>query len=248
MAGSFQHRLRDEQGASWAVSERDVVALVAHELKHPLAAIEMAMPLMADSAQRASREKARRVIERQLVYMRRLVKDLLDAERARRGDLHLEVARLDLRSLVVEAGHTFAQLAKQRGVKLATATPSVPVVVMGDAVRLQQVLSNVLENALNHTNAGEMIEVRLRSSNQQAVISVSDTGEGISADVLPHVFEPFHHHGSAGGLGIGLNVSRHLVELHGGRITAHSAGPGRGAEFVLTLPISSSVARERMAN
>lgn len=233
----------------WAASELDVVALVAHELKHPLAAIEVAVPVMADAPAYASRTKARRVIERQLIYMRRLINDLLDAERARRGELQLDVVRLDLRSIVEEAARTFAELAKQRGVNVAKAIPPVPVAVSGDRVRLQQVLSNVLDNALKRTNSGGTIEVRLQSGSHQATICVSDTGEGIPSEVLPHVFEPFRHHGNGGGLGIGLNVSRRLIELHGGQITAHSAGPGQGAEFVLRLPMyNRSVRPSRIVN
>lgn len=242
MSTRFQNTGRREAHSErdhWAASELDVVALVAHELKHPLAAIEVAVPVMAEAPAYASRAKARRVIERQLIYMRRLVNDLLDAERARRGDLHLEVVRLDLRSIVEDAARTFGELARQRSVNLAKVTPSAPVVVSGDRVRLQQVLSNVLENALKHTNAGGTIEVRLQSGSRRATISVTDTGEGIPGDVLPHVFEPYRHHGNGGGLGIGLNVARSLVELHGGQITAHSAGPGTGAEFVMSLPIAN---------
>jgi signal transduction histidine kinase len=239
MSRGFQNTLRrTPQGERdrWAGSDRDVVALVAHELKQPLAAIEVAVPLLAEAPEQATRAQARDVIERQLIYMRRLLNDLLVAERARRGDLQLEVKRLDLRSIVEEAARTFGELAKPRGVNVAKAIPPVPVAVRGDRVRLQQVLSNVLENALKHTKAGGMIEVRLESVSHEATIRVSDTGEGIASDVLPHVFEPFRHHGKGGGLGIGLNVARRLVELHGGRITAHSAGPGCGAEFVFTIP------------
>jgi signal transduction histidine kinase len=242
MTTRFQNTVRrepDSERDQGVASELDVVALVAHELRHPLAAIEVAVPVMAEAPEHASRAKARRVIERQLTYMRRLVNDLLDAERARRGDLHLEVVPLDLQSIVEDAARTFGELAKQRGVNLAKTTDSVPVVVSGDRVRLQQVLSNLLENALKHTNAGGTIEMRLQSGSREATISVSDTGEGIPGDVLPHVFEPFRHHGNGGGLGIGLNVARRLVELHGGQITAHSAGPGKGAEFVLMLPIAN---------
>ncbi len=234
------HRERDRSAAP----EVDVLALVAHELKQPLAAIEVAVPIMAEAPEDASRARARRVIERQLIYMRRLVDDLLDAERARRGDLHLEVECLDLRSLVDEAARTFQVRARQHGVTLTSATPSVPVMVDGDRVRLQQVLSNLLENALKHTNAGGTIDVRLHCSGPQAFISVKDTGDGIPIEVLPHVFEPYRHFGNGGGLGIGLNLARRLLERHGGQITAHSAGPGAGAEFVLMLPISSHALRQ----
>jgi signal transduction histidine kinase len=227
-----------------ASSELDIIALVAHELRHPLAAFEAAVPLMAEAPDDATRVHARRVIDRQLVYMRRLVNDLLDAERARRGDLHLEVMSLDLRSIVDDTVVAFGQLAKERNVNLARAIPSAAVVVDGDRVRLQQVLSNVLENALKHTDAGGTIEVRLGSSNQHATISVKDTGDGIPVDVLPHVFEPFTRHGNGGGLGLGLNVSRHLVDLHGGQISVQSAGPGTGAEFVVILPTSNGSNRK----
>lgn len=238
---ALRRETANESGRRGA-SDLDVVALVAHELKHPLAAIEVALPLMADAPEPATRTKARHAIERQLIYMRRLVNDLLDAERARRGELHLEVARLDLRSIVDDAARTFAELARQRSVLFTKATPSAPVEVEGDRVRLQQVVSNVLENALKHTSAGGKIQMHLHSGKRQATITVSDTGEGIPVDVLPHVFEPFRHHGNGGGLGIGLNVSRRLLERHGGRITAHSAGPGKGAEFVMILPVASRMA------
>jgi two-component system, sensor histidine kinase len=238
MSTRFQGTVRREprnQRGSEGGSELDI-ALVAHELRHPLAAIEVAVPLMADAPEDAGRAKARGVIERQLIHMRRLVNDLLDAERARRGDLELEVARLDLRLIVNDVICIFRELARKRRVTLAHTMPSAPVVVRADRVRIHQVLSNVLENALKHTTAGGMIEVRLRSAHRQATISVRDTGDGIPVDVLPHVFEPFRHHGNGSGLGIGLNVSRRLVELHGGQITARSGGPGQGAEFIVMLP------------
>jgi signal transduction histidine kinase len=245
MSTRFQNTLRRApriERDQWAASELDVVALVAHELKHPLAAIEVPVPLMAEAPEHESRTKARHVIERQLTYMRRLVNDLLDAERARRGDLQLEVARLDLRSIVEEAARTFGELAKQRGVNVTKAIPFVPVAASGDRVRLQQVLSNVLDNALKHTKPGGTIEVRLQSGRQEATICVSDTGEGIASDILPHVFEPFRHHGNGGGLGIGLNVApsrgaarrpNHCAQPRSwprGRVRVHASGRGHARQ------------------
>jgi signal transduction histidine kinase len=220
----------------WAASERDVVALVAHELRHPLAAIEVALPLLLEAPQPESRRKAGRVIERQVAYLRRLVNDLLDAERARRGDLRLETRDLDLRSVVIDAVNAFRVRAQQGGVNISQSLPPKPIVVKGDPVRLQQVLANLVDNAVKHTPRGGSIGVRLEQRPSEAVLSVRDTGEGIPADVLPHLFEPFQHHGNGGGLGIGLNVARRLVELHGGRIRAESAGAGKGAVFVIALP------------
>jgi signal transduction histidine kinase len=219
-------------------SERDVVALVAHELRHPLAAIEVALPLLMKAPLPGSRQKAARVIERQVVYLRRLVDDLLDAERARRGDLKLETRGLDLRSVVTDAVETFRPRALERGVNLSKVIPFEPVVMNGDAVRLQQVVANVLDNAVKHTSSGGRIRVRLAMRAGQAVLSVRDNGDGIPPDVLRHVFEPFRHHGNGGGLGIGLNVARRLVELHGGRISVRSAGVGKGAEFFIALPVA----------
>jgi len=225
-SGALEH-------APLVTSERDVVALVAHELKHPLAAIEMALPLLADAERR---EHARQVIERQVAYLRRLVGDLLDAERARRGDLQLEQKPIDLRSILAEAISTFRIRARERGVTLSKTIPSAPVVVSGDGVRLQQVISNILDNAIQHTKAGDTIDARLQATTREALIAVSDTGDGIAPSFLPKIFEPFRH-GSGGGLGLGLNVARRIIELHGGRITAHSAGPGQGSEFVVALPL-----------
>ena len=217
-------------------SEHEIVALVAHELRHPLTAIEAALPLLMDAPQPQTRQKARRVIERQVMYLRRLVDDLLDAERARRGVLQLETRTVDFRSIVADVVSMFRARVQERGVDVAKVVPTRPVVVKGDPVRLQQVVANVLDNAVKHTPRGGSVRVHLATRAAHAVLTVRDTGDGIPPDVLPHVFEPFRHHGNGGGLGIGLNVARRLVELHRGRIQAHSAGAGRGAELVIALP------------
>jgi signal transduction histidine kinase len=219
-------------------SEHEVVALVAHELRHPLTAIEAALPLLMDAPEPETRRKARRVVERQVMYLRRLVDDLFDAEAARRGVLQLQTCAIDFRSIVGDVVSTFRVRAQERGVDVAEVTPAKPVVVKGDPVRLQQVVANVLDNAVKHTPRGGSVRVHLAKRATRAVLTVRDTGDGIPPDVLPHIFDPYRHHGNGGGLGIGLNVARRLVELHRGRIQAHSAGMGQGAEFVITLPIA----------
>jgi len=219
-------------------SEREVVALVAHELRHPLTAIEAALPLLTEAPQPETRQKAKRVVEQQMAYLRRLVDDLLDAERARRGVLQLETRVIDLRSIVSDVVSVFRERAQERGVAVANRTAARPVVVKGDPVRLQQVGANVLDNAVKHRPRGGGVRVDLATRANHAVLTVRDTGDGIPPDVLPHVFEPFWHHGNGGGLGIGLNVARRLVELHHGWIQACSAGAGQGAEFVIAIPMA----------
>src|SRR5438093_3013093 len=184
-------------------SDHEVVALVAHELRYPLTAIEAALPLLTEAPQPETRQKAKRVLERQVAYLRRLVDDLLDAERARRGMLQLETRVIDFRSIVSDVVSMFRARAQERGVDVANVTPARPVVVKGDPVRLQQVVANVFDNAVKHTPRGGSVRVQLATSGTQAVLTVCDTGDGISSDVLPHIFEPFRHHGNGGGLGIG---------------------------------------------
>ena len=243
-------RARRRQYAARAVleeREREVkrrdqfLALLGHELRNPLGALRNAAKLIerdATSVPKTARPLG--IIERQIHTLTLLVDDLLDVARVTSGKISLKLAPVDLavvtRNLVEEAGRS----RRERRVQLAVDIPAAPVMVMGDAVRLEQIINNLLTNALKYTPPGGRIIVSL-SGGDTAVLRVADTGVGISAEVLPTIFEPFTQASqtldrSQGGMGLGLSVVRALAELHGGEVVATSAGLGHGTEFTLRLP------------
>jgi signal transduction histidine kinase len=185
---------------------------------------------------------ARDIIARQAAQMTRLVDDLLDASRLGQGKLSLRRERLDLAALVRAVLEDHRGRLEGAGLALATELSESSVWVNGDPVRLTQVLGNLLHNALKFTAPPGRVTVRLLEAEGQAVLSVEDTGEGITRELLPRVFEPFTQgdspaERSKGGLGLGLSLVKGLVELHGGQVRAVSDGPGRGAAFTVRLPL-----------
>jgi signal transduction histidine kinase len=225
----------------------DVLARFAHEARQPLSAARAAFSLMRHSPDDGQRERASIVIDRQFVRLTRLFDDLLDASRMRLGKTSLRVEQVDLRRLVVEVAESIRPQLTEKHQLLVTHVPESPVWMDGDPERLEQVVSNLLVNGTRYTGPGGRVSVDLAHGPGDAVLTVGDTGRGISADVLPHIFEPFMRGDGAPeqGLGLGLTIARQLVELHGGTICASSAGPGHGSQFVVTLPARSS--RHRMA-
>ena len=218
------------------------LAIVTHELRSPLAAIKNALAILGSrAAGTATREKARAMMERQVCLMTRLVDDLLDVSRIAHGRLVLERTRVDLRAIVRSALETLDAEISTKKQQLTISVPEVPVWAQGDSCRLEQVFVNLIANASRYTDVGGELAVWMHTRVGQAVIRVRDSGSGIASEVLPHVFDLFKQGNtadprSAQGLGVGLAVVRDLVELHGGRVTAASAGPGRGSEFVVLLP------------
>jgi CheY-like chemotaxis protein/two-component sensor histidine kinase len=190
---------------------------------------------------------AQRVMDRQAGHLERLVDDLLDVARIERGSIHLERRPLDMRSVVRDVTEANAPIMAERRHRLALDLPNEPVPVEGDNTRLAQVVCNLLGNAAKYTPDGGRIRVSLTGTDGLARLEVADNGRGIEPAVLPHLFEVFsegsHNLGRAeGGLGLGLNLVKRLTEMHGGRVEAQSGGPGQGSRFVVTLPLSSSVA------
>jgi PAS domain S-box-containing protein len=222
-------------------SKDALLATVGHEMRQPLAPLLAAISLMEHRVSR-DRVRAREVIKRQVGVLHRLVDDLLDAARVQEGKVTLRRETTDLRTLVAEiVAAQFPEIATH-GLVLDTHLPSTPVWVSIDATRFHQILSNLLANAVRHSQAGGRVRVRVDVVDKnKARLVVRDEGQGIDANVLPHIFEPFAQaeSGANGGLGLGLSVVRALVELHGGYVGAASDGAGRGAEFVVTFPISS---------
>jgi signal transduction histidine kinase len=220
----------------------DVLARFAHEARQPLSAARAAFALMRLSPDDGQRERASVIIDRQFVRLARLFDDLLEAGRPCLGRSSLRVERVDLRRLVVDMAESIRPQLTEKHQHLVTHVPEKPVWMDGDPVRLEQVVSNLLVNGTRYTEPGGRVSVDLAHRPGDAVLTVGDTGRGISADVLPHIFEPFVRAEDAPepGLGLGLAIARQLVELHGGTICATSAGPNHGSEFVVTFPAESS--------
>jgi signal transduction histidine kinase len=216
----------------------EVLARVAHEARQPLSAARAAFELIRRSPDDALRERAYVVVDRQFVRLARLFDDLLETSRPRLGKMKLRVEQVDLRRLVEEVTDSVRPQVAEKQQRLATHLPENPVWMEGDSGRLQQVVSNLLVNGIRYTGPGGRVSVDLAHGLRDAVLTVSDTGRGISADVLPHIFEPFTRGDdtSGDGLGVGLAIARQFVELHGGTIRASSAGPNNGSKFIVRLP------------
>ncbi|MHB8813977.1 MAG: sensor histidine kinase [Steroidobacteraceae bacterium] len=238
-------RLRAEELAMVGRSRDETLAAVSHELRSPLAAIHNAVrTLDGPMTEPLTRQRVHALIERQVQRMTRLIDDLLDVSRINVGRLQLQRERMDLRVAMHNAIETLEPEIRQRRHRLAVALPSMPVWLQGDIGRLEQVFVNLLANACKFTDTGGELAVRMDSSDGQAAVRVRDTGIGIAAHALPHIFDPFQQADEAtqrskSGLGIGLALVREFVKLHGGSVTAHSDGPGQGSEFTVRLPTVS---------
>jgi PAS domain S-box-containing protein len=234
--------LREAQEANRLKDE--FLATLSHELRTPLTAIlGWARLLRGGEITGEASVRALETIERNARAQAQLIDDMLDVSRIVTGKLRLDVAPIDPRSFIDPAVEAVRPAAEAKGVTLRQVTEAGGLVVVGDPARLQQVVWNLLTNAVKFTPAGGSVEVRLGRAASYVEIVVSDTGAGIDAEFLPHVFERFrqadqHANRRHGGLGLGLSIVRHLVELHGGTVSADSAGAGAGATFTVTLPVS----------
>lgn len=224
----------------------EFLALVSHELRNPLnAMLGWVRVLQTAGVDAAMTERGLDTIERNVDLQAQLIDDLLDFSRVSTGQLELDRAPADLAEIVERAVESFRVAALERGLTLShTADASLPRVPV-DAERIHQVLSNLIGNALKFTPSGGRVTVRLECDGETARIEVEDTGEGIDPEFLPFVFERFHQFDSSrtrrhGGLGLGLAIVAHIVERHGGRVDAHSDGPGRGARFTVRLPLHAA--------
>ena len=215
----------------------DVLAHVAHEMLQPLTAAMSALQLLRDCPDEPIGQRAGVMLEQQFQRLSRFIDNLLEASRLRYGTTTLRVERVDVRGLVderVEAVRSKASIKRQR---LETRLPPEPLWVDADATRLQEVVSNLLVNAVAYTGEGGSVSVTVTHGSGEVVVAVRDTGQGIPADLLPYVFEMFAKgHDAPNHMGLGLAIAKHLVELHGGTIRAASRGPGHGSKFVVRLP------------
>jgi signal transduction histidine kinase len=232
----------------------EFLAMLAHELRNPLAAIQMGLPLLDRHPPRDPVEgRAREVMKRQSGLLTRLVDDLLDVSRVTRNRIELQLTEVDLARLVSQVCDGLRPRAiEPRHQQLAVEVPGEPVIVAGDASRLEQVLTNLLDNASKYSDPQTRIEVALRTSGATAALCVRDQGIGIDAQTLPSVFELFAQartslDRSRGGLGIGLTLVKALVELHGGQVEAASDGIGRGTAITVHLPLRAARTAESVA-
>ncbi len=236
-------KLNAEVMADLSRRKDEFLAMLSHELRNPLAPILNAVQLLRlEESQDPLHQEATTIIERQTARLARLVDDLLEVSRVTTGRIRLQRASVDLRAVVEHAVETARPIIEQRRHELSVSLPSDAVWLFADATRLEQVIVNLFTNAAKYTDQGGRIEVKVDRSGEEAVLRVRDTGLGIAAEFLPSIFDLFTQaprslDRSQGGLGVGLTVVRRIVELHGGRVEAISAGLGQGSEFIVHLPL-----------
>jgi PAS domain S-box-containing protein len=220
----------------------EFLAMLAHELRNPLAPIRNALyVLKLPGVDSETLTGVRNMAERQVQYMARLLDDLLDVSRLSRGRIELRKEFFDVATIVNRTLETMRPFVVEREQELNVGLPSPPLTIEADPTRLEQILTNLLNNAAKYTDTGGHLWLSVNRQGSWAVFKIRDTGVGIEADMLPRIFDLFVQaerrlDRSQGGVGIGLTLVKLLVELHGGQVEAHSAGAGQGSEFVVRLP------------
>jgi two-component system CheB/CheR fusion protein len=239
----IDERKRAEEALREADRRKDeFLAMLAHELRNPLAPIRNALHILKQpGASAAVLQQVRGMAERQVQHMARLLDDLLDVARISRGRIELRREAVDVAAVIGRAVEAVRPLIEDRRHELTVSLPGGPLRVEADPTRLEQVLANLLNNAAKYTDPGGRVWLSAARDGDEVVLRVRDTGIGIAPELLPRVFDLFVQaerppDRSQGGVGVGLTLVKKLVELHGGRVEAASAGPGRGSEFVVQLP------------
>ena len=243
---SLEQQLAEHARALAEANQRksQFIATLAHELRNPLAPIKNCIALMGDSrTDERSRKSALQIMKRQTEAIERLVEDLLEVSRIEQGKITLRPGRVDMAGIIQKATELSMPHVEAKSQHLSVQLPGEPLFVNADEGRMIQVLSNLLNNGSKFTAAGGSISITGSKDTGAAVISVKDDGAGIAPQDLKSVFEVFFQAGGAAnqanpGLGLGLSLSRGLVELHGGTLEAKSEGPGKGSEFIVRLPLA----------
>ncbi len=243
-----EQKLQESENALLEAARREdqFLATLAHELRNPLAPIRNALRVLRltkDEGDAASVARLHDMLDRQVNHLVRLVDDLMDVSRITRDHFELRREAVEFATIIdaaVESAKPAMEVAKHQ---LTVTAPDEPLMLDADPVRLTQVLTNLLNNAATYTEAGGEIWLAARREGSDLVVSVRDTGVGIPSDMLPRVFESFtqldgSYSRKPSGLGIGLMLVKRLVEMHGGRVEAHSEGLGRGSEFIVRLPLA----------
>jgi len=249
----LEHQAQEQAQALADLNRRkdEFLAMLSHELRNPLAPILNAVHLLRHvEGEDPIRRQARTIIERQAGQLARLVDDLLEVSRIATGKIRLNEERLELRRIVELAVETVHPLIKGREHDLSVSLPAQPIWVYADAARLEQVVVNLLNNAAKYTDPRGHIWLTLQQEGDDAVLRVRDSGIGMTPETLPYIFDLFTQaprsiDRAQGGLGIGLTLTRRLLEMHRGRVEAYSAGLGQGSEFTARLPVLLSVPERR---
>ena len=245
---SERRHVRALQEAAQNLTE--FIAVLAHELRNPLAPIATALRVIENTAPgMPAREEMHKIISRQSAQLTRIVDDMLDIARVTRGELKIEHSRIELSQVARQGAETAAPEIAAAKHRLDMDLAAQPLYIAGDALRLAQVLANLLNNAARYTPDGGRISISTRAEGGWAVLKIRDTGRGIAPDWMERIFDMFVHGQPAiervgGGLGIGLAVSRRIAELHGGTLAAYSEGENKGSEFELRIPLADSQVRE----
>ncbi|WP_254513909.1 PAS domain S-box protein [Anatilimnocola floriformis] len=226
----------------------EFLATLAHELRNPLAPLRNALQLLRLSSDPETLDHAQNLMERQLAQMVRLVDDLMDVSRITRGKVDLRREKVPLSLIINNAVETSRPLIDKMGHALSVKLPPEPVMIDADVTRLAQVFANLLNNSAKYSEPGGQISLTVEQRDSTVVVQVRDTGIGIAADQLPHIFDMFAQvdrslERSQGGLGIGLTLVKRLVEMHGGSVAAASVGLGQGSDFTVHLPLATTSAQ-----
>jgi signal transduction histidine kinase/CheY-like chemotaxis protein len=248
-AADFIERCRTDEALRRADRQKDeFLATLAHELRNPLAPVRNAIQILRLKGPPSPEVQwARDVIDRQMQQMTRLIDDLMDLSRITRNRIELRKERVDLARVLHGAVETSRPLVDASGHELSVVLPPEPVYVDADPARLAQVFANLLNNAAKYSEPNGRIALTVDRQGSDVAVSVRDGGIGIPEEMLPRIFDPFSQVNQSlercqGGLGIGLTLVKRLVEMHGGSVAAHSAGTGKGSEFVVRLPIPIALA------
>jgi CheY-like chemotaxis protein len=229
----------------------EFLGMLSHELRNPLAPLRNASYILRHATPGSEQAgRAQSVIERQIQHLARLLDDLLDAARIAGGKIELRLERVDLREVVSRAADDFRLAMNDRGVTFRTAFPDAEVWAEADATRITQVVGNLLHNASKFTQGGDEVALSVEVKDGAAQICVRDSGAGIDREILPRIFEAFAQGTrtlarSEGGLGLGLAMVKGIAEMHGGSVRAVSAGAGKGAEFIVRLPLADGAPARR---
>ncbi|MBS0419412.1 MAG: GAF domain-containing sensor histidine kinase [Proteobacteria bacterium] len=236
--GEINRRMHEEDRG-----KAEFLATLSHELRNAIGPLESGLAVLNRSEDPDTKRRSREIMARQTAQLRRLVDDLLESSRVSAGQLRLQTTLVDLNRIVSQAVEAATERIAQSGQTIQLSLTDRPLLVEGDNQRLNQVFTNLLNNAAKYGRNGRPLSITVARREAQAVVCIKDDGIGIDETMLPRIFELFVQTDHSlnrcqGGLGIGLALVQRLVELHGGRVEARSAGPGLGSEFVVYLPVA----------